>query len=96
MINNNIPLWRYMGTQLPLNQEISYQIDKTQNRPWNSGYDYDLRGFYNQYGSLAPQNTNGHLTDEYKHPIHPTFSAESNYYNGQPYAIDWDTPIYKN
>lgn len=94
-MDSNIPLWQYMNTQLPLRQEIDYQIDKSQNRPWDSGYDYDLRGFYNQYSSLAPQATNGHLTDEYKYPIHPTFSVESNYYNGQPYAIDWNTPIYQ-
>ena len=84
-----------MGTFLPLRQEIGYQLDKSLTRPYDTGYDYDLRGFYNKYGTLQPQSTNGHLTDEYKYPIHPTFSIESNYYNGQPYAVDWNKPIWK-
>lgn len=95
MMNENIPIWQYMGTNLPINREIGYQVNKSQYRPWDTGYDYDLRGFYNQYGTLSPQATNGHLTDEYKYPIHPTFSIESKYYNGQPYAVDWSKPLWK-
>lgn len=37
---------------------------------------YDLRGFWKSNGTAAP---NGHLTDEYKKPNHPTFSEESIY-----------------
>ena len=95
MMNENIPIWQYIGTNLPINREIDYQVNKSQYRPWDTGYDYDLRGFYNQYGTLSPQATNGHLTDEYKYPIHPTFSIESKYYNGQPYAVDWSKPLWK-
>ena len=95
MMNDNTPIWQYMGTNLPIDREIGYQVDKLQYRPWDTGYDYDLRGFYNQYGTLVPKATNGHLTDEYKYPIHPTFSVESNYYNGQPYAVDWNKPIWR-
>lgn len=95
MINENTPIWQYIGTNLPINREIGYQVNKSQYRPWDTGYDYDLRGFYNQYGTLSPQATNGHLTDEYKYPIHPTFSIESKYYNGQPYAVDWSKPLWK-
>ena len=95
MINENTPIWQYMGTNLPIDKEIGYQVNKLQYRPWDTGYDYDLRGFYNQYGSLVPKATNGHLTDEYKYPVHPTFSIWSNYYNGQPYAVDWDKPIWR-
>ena len=95
MMNENIPIWQYIGTNLPINREIGYQVNKSQYRPWDTGYDYDLRGFYNQYGTLSPQATNGHLTDEYKYPIHPTFSIESKYYNGQPYAVDWNKPLWK-
>lgn len=95
MMNENIPIWQYIGTNLPINREIGYQVNKSQYRPWDTGYDYDLRGFYNQYGTLSPQATNGHLTDEYKYPIHPTFSIESKYYNGQPYAVDWSKPLWK-
>ena len=95
MMNDNTPIWQYMGTNLPIDKEIGYQIDKLQYRPWDTGYDHDLRGFYNQYGTLVPKATNGHLTDEYKYPIHPTFSIGSNYYNGQPYAVDWNKPIWR-
>lgn len=95
MMNENIPIWQYIGTNLPINREIGYQVNKSQYRPWDTGYDYDLRGFYNQYGTLSPQATNGHLTDEYKYPIHPTFSIKSKYYNGQPYAVDWSKPLWK-
>lgn len=95
MMNENIPIWQYIGTNLPINREIDYQVNKSQYRPWDTGYDYDLRGFYNQYGTLSPQATNGHLTDEYKYPIHSTFSVESKYYNGQPYAVDWNKPLWK-
>lgn len=95
MMNENIPIWQYIGANLPINKEIGYQVNKSQYRPWDTGYDYDLRGFYNQYGTLSPQATNGHLTDEYKYPIHPTFSIESKYYNGQPYAVDWNKPLWK-
>ena len=93
--NYQQPFWQYMGTNLPVDKEIGYQVDRYNNRPWDSGYDYDLRGFYNQYGSLAPQATNRHLTDEYKYPVHPTFSVESKYYTGQPYAVDWNAPLWK-
>lgn len=38
--------------------------------------DYDLRGWWKKNGS---KNTQGHLTDEFKKPNHPTFSKESRY-----------------
>ena len=84
-----------MGTFLPLRQEIGYQLDKFFTRPYDTGYDYDLRGFYNKYGTLQPQSTNGHLTDEFKYIIHPTFSNESKFYNGQNFAVDWSKAPYK-
>lgn len=48
--------------------------------------DYDLRGYY--------QDTNGgeaegHLTDVYKKPNHPTFSKESKYYKKGMWAGEW-------
>ena len=89
-------LWDYLQkTNLPINQEVDFQIQKHQQRPYDSGIDYDLRGFYKQYGNLQPQATNGHLTDEYKTIIHPTFSKESNYYNNEPFAVDWNKGLYK-
>ena len=83
-------LYNYLTTELPLNQEIAFQMEKA-NSPFanDSGIDYDYRGFYKKYGNLNPQATNGHLTDEFKLPNHPTFSVESKYYNRQPYAVDW-------
>lgn len=85
-------IWDTYNTPLNLNNELRFQIAKA-NSPFrnDSGYDYDYRGFYNKYGNLTPQATNGHLTDEYKKPNHHTFSIESNYYTGQPYAVDWDS-----
>lgn len=85
----------YYNTRLPLLQELAYQINKAQSPfAYDSGVDYDLRGFYNKYGTLMPTSANGHLTDEFKKPIHPTFSIESRYYDGQPYAIDWNKEPY--
>lgn len=51
-----------------------------------SDTDYDLRGYY--------QDTNGgeaegHLTDVYKKPNHPTFSKESKYYKKGMWAGEW-------
>lgn len=85
-------IWDAYNTPLSLSDELKFQIAKA-NSPFrnDSGYDYDYRGFYNKYGNLTPQTTNGHLTDEYKKPNHPTFSIESNYYTGQPYAVDWNS-----
>lgn len=89
-------LWDYLSkTNLPTNKEIDYQVIKSQQRPNDSGMDYDLRGFYNKYGNLSPQATNGHLTDEFKTQIHPTFSVESKYYNNEPYAVNWESPLYQ-
>ena len=83
-------------TMLNTRDEVSYQIAKA-NSPFakDSGVDYDYRGFYKKYGNLTPQATNGHLTDEFKLPNHPTFSIESKYYNGQQYAVDWRKDPYK-
>ena len=76
-------------TPLTPKEEIAYQLAKA-NSPFanNIGYDYDLRGFWKQYGNLSPQATNGHLTDEYKLPWHETYSIQSRYYNGETYAIN--------
>lgn len=89
-------IFQYYNTYLPLWKEIGYNIDKSMS-PFNmdSGYDYDYRGYYNKYNTLNPYASNGHLTDEFKKPNHPTFSIESRYYSGQPYAVDWDKDPYK-
>lgn len=88
----------------PLNplEELAFNIMKSQSPFANdSGYDYDYRGYYKQYGTLMPIDENGnftdngHLTDTYKKPNHPTFSIYSKYYTGQPYAVDWEKYPYK-
>ena len=87
---------RAYNTILNPKDEIAFLMEK-QRSPFknDSGIDYDYRGFYQKYGNLTPQATNGHLTDEFKLPNHPTFSIESKYYNGQPNAIDWSKEPYK-
>ena len=95
----NIPInsiFDYYNTPLTPFREADFQIKKY-NSPlaFDTGRDYDLRGFYNQYGNLTPQATNGHLTDTYKKPNHPTFSNESMYYTGQIPAVDWNKPIWQ-
>ena len=41
---------------------------------------YDYVGYFDKYGTLEPSDqTNGHYTDEFKLPLHPTFSDESVY-----------------
>lgn len=89
-------LYEYLTTQLTPEEETAFLLAKS-NSPFknDSGYDYDYRGFYKKYGNLTPQATNGHLTDEFKLPNHPTFSTESKYYTGQPNAINWEAPGYK-
>ena len=42
--------------------------------------DYDLRGFWKSGAATAD---NGHGTDEYKKPNHPTFSNESKYHGSK-------------
>ena len=84
-------IFDYYNTILPINMEAGYQINKSLS-PFNrdSGSDYDLRGYYNKYGSLVPTASNLHLTDEFKKPNHPTFSNQSMYYTRQPYAVNWN------
>lgn len=76
-------------TPLNTTDELAYQLAKNDSPfKYDKGDDYDLRGFWKQYGSLQPQATNGHLTDEFKLPWHETFSVQSKFYNGQPWAIN--------
>ena len=86
-------LYEYLTTELTPREEIAFAMEKARSPFKNdSGRDYDYRGFYQKYGNLTPQATNGHLTDEFKLPNHPTFSIESKYYTGQPNAVDWNAP----
>ncbi len=48
-----------------LNRDISHDL-----------FDYDLRGLWKEKGGFGED---GHATDKYKKPNHPTFSKESKY-----------------
>lgn len=76
------------NTPLPQGSQAGFQqwlstlpqdMDKT-------GRDYDLQGAY-----LAGLSTagNGHLTDTFKKPNHPTFSVESQYSRGPMMGGKW-------
>ena len=75
-------------TKLNNSEENSYQLWK-QSLPQQlqSETDYDLRGYYQEHGT---EDTDGHLTDKYKKPNHPTFSVESKYYKKGMWAGKWD------
>lgn len=82
-------IYQAYDTPLNLKDELMFQVIKNNSNFKNdNGYDYDLRGFYKKYGTLNSQATNGHLTDEFKKPNHETFSSQSRYYSGQPWAIN--------
>lgn len=58
-------------------QEQAFQGWKAKNAPNDSGDDYDLRGTFKE--GLTRNEQNGHFSDKYKKPNHPTFSNESQY-----------------
>lgn len=68
-------------TQLNPQEESIFQQWKKTNAPNDSGADYDLRGAYK--AGLNPA-ANGHWSDEFKKPNHPTFSNESKYSKENP------------
>lgn len=53
-------------------------------------------GIYDYYNTrLSPQLEIMFQVDKYKKPNHFTFSNQSKYYNGQPWAVDWNREPYK-
>lgn len=70
------------NTQLSPQQEAAFQLwlmeqSKRQGRDLAGDLqDYDLRGYWAGQGQQAE---NGHMTDQFKKPNHPTFSDESQY-----------------
>jgi len=64
------------NTPLAEGEQAQFGAWKDQNAPNDSGQDYDLQGAY-KYG-LSPAE-NGHWSDRFKKPNHPTFSNESQY-----------------
>jgi hypothetical protein len=46
----------------------------------NDTYDYDLRGYWKAHPDFNYSDPSQHLTDDFKKPNHPTFSAQSQYH----------------
>src|SRR5882724_9267047 len=67
------------NTKLPLSKVVAYRnwARKLCQYPEKGKYDYDLQGAF-----LANEGTssNGHFSDQFKKPNHPTFSDESQYH----------------
>jgi hypothetical protein len=70
-------------TKLSPVEEALYQEEKK--RTGLDDFDYDMRGYYKEFGSLNPISSsnsifnNGHFVDTYKKPNHITFSTGSKY-----------------
>lgn len=74
-------------TELGAAGEAHYQEwKKSLPEQLQSEQDYDLRGYYQETGG---EDAEGHLTDRYKKPNHPTFSKESKYYKKGMWAGEW-------
>ena len=64
------------NTQLSSEEEAKFQDWAKANPKLGNTYDYDARGFF-QAGANAAGN--GHGSDQWKKPNHPTFSDQSQY-----------------
>jgi hypothetical protein len=64
------------NTQLAPDQEAAFRDWAQKNNRQSDLADYDLRGWFASNGSQA---ANGHFTDQFKKPNHPTFSDQSQY-----------------
>ena len=65
------------NTKLSPADETKFQEWATKNPRLGSTYDYDARGFWQDGAGEAP---NGHGSDQWKKPNHPTFSTGSQYH----------------
>lgn len=76
------------NTKLSALDNIRYNVDKLKSPQFrnDSGYDYDLRGYWEENRTFPK---NGHLPDTYKKPNHITFSADSKYSNGNHVGGTW-------
>lgn len=57
-------------------QYLDWRMKQSSEKPLDDGRDYDYRGFFK---SGESKSDNGHFTDQFKKPSHPTFSIESKY-----------------
>lgn len=64
------------NTKLSPSDEASFQQWAKANPRLGNTYDYDARGFWKDGAGTA---ANGHGSDQYKKPNHPTFSTGSQY-----------------
>jgi hypothetical protein len=84
------------NTALSPGDEARFQKWLSDNDRQSDLADYDMRGWFKENGTQA---SNGHFTDQYKKPNHPTFSVESQYngvdgYNGGTWGGDDKNPTF--
>ena len=65
------------NTKLTPKQEESFLKWAEKNNKLEDAYDYDIRGFWKNKEKFAE---NGHGSDKFKKPNHPTFSDQSIYH----------------
>ncbi len=75
------------NTQLAPADEAKFQTWAAKLGNQGSSYDYDLRGAFK---AGASQAANGHFTDQFKKPNHPTFSDQSQYSTPSSPGGHWD------
>lgn len=75
------------NTALTPEQEAAYQLWAKANPRLANTYDYDSRGFWAAGAAAAP---NGHGSDHWKKPNHPTFSDQSMYASPDAPGGHWE------
>lgn len=76
MSNDPRDLSNLYNTKLSPEEEVLYEAWAEKIGRQKDTYDYDLRGAWK---AGAGQDPDGHMTDVYKKPNHPTFSTQSQY-----------------
>lgn len=79
-------LTEQFNTPLAPKDEAAFQTWAKALGSQGSSYDYDLRGAYK---AGASQSANGHFTDQFKKPNHPTFSDQSQYSTPEAPGGSW-------
>lgn len=74
------------NTQLSAEDEAKFQTWAKEQGREKDVYDYDLRGFWKAGEEFAD---NGHGSDQYKKPNHPTFSDQSKYSSPEQMGGKW-------
>ncbi len=75
------------NTKLSPEQEAAYQAWAQAQGKSKDVQDYDLRGLYSSQQSLSPE---GHGSDEFKKPNHPTFSDQSQHSTPEMQGGQWN------